>query len=232
MIDLDKLKEMRERADKATGGPWSGDVNGPRPQDYGGGLVMHQQSVHVGEQRNQGNALAIVYLGGDGALSGKPEAVQANADFIAHARQDIPDLLDEVVALRQQLAEKDRAHEAELTEIGRRLMDGTLHVVFCNGDHRKRVGAEGMICNCPLGQEIQSLRRQAQKAEAALLALQQEHETLKAEEVDRLQALARYIRQPGNIDPDDARDACARLLENNAAAILLGPWRPLPEPPR
>jgi len=37
--------------------------------------------------------------------------------------------------------------------------------------------------------------------------------------VAELRAIAAWIRTPGNINPDDARDECARVLENRAAAL-------------
>jgi hypothetical protein len=45
-----------------------------------------------------------------------------------------------------------------LNECFRKLDEGTLHVIYCNGNHNKRVGTEGMICNCSLGKEIRYLR--------------------------------------------------------------------------
>ena len=54
-----------------------------------------------------------------------------------------------------------------------KLEAGTLHVVYCNGDHKARVGIEGKICNCTLGHEIKALRRRAEKAEAEHADLRQ-----------------------------------------------------------
>ena len=55
--------------------------------------------MHVGALNaasgGQGNALAIVYLGGNGALSGKSEDVEANARLIAAA----PELLAALKAM-------------------------------------------------------------------------------------------------------------------------------------
>ncbi len=58
--------------------------------------------------------------------------------------------------------------DAELRHMMRKLEEGTLHVLYCNGDHNARLGVEGKICNCTLGQEIKALRRRAEKAEAEL----------------------------------------------------------------
>lgn len=56
-------------------------------------------------------------------------------------------------------------------EIYKKLDDGTMHTIICNGDHRARVGAPGLICNCTLGQEIKTLRNRAEKAEAQILTM-------------------------------------------------------------
>lgn len=49
-----------------------------------------------------------------------------------------------------------------------KLEAGTLHVVYCNGNHKERVGKAGMICNCTLGKEIKELRARAEAAEAQI----------------------------------------------------------------
>lgn len=59
--------------------------------------------------------------------------------------------LARVVAYAERLEEEHR-------RISKKLEEGTLHVPFCNGDHSKRVGTEGMICNCPLGHDIHRLQ--------------------------------------------------------------------------
>lgn len=67
-----------------TPGPWS--VGHTSRQNIDSRLPeMHQTAVHVGDESNAGNCLAIVYLGGDGALRYDPESVQANAHLIAAA---------------------------------------------------------------------------------------------------------------------------------------------------
>jgi len=56
----------------------------------------------------------------------------------------------------------------ELHYLYRKMEEGTLHVIWCNGNHEKRVGADGMICNCPLGQDIRHWRHRARHAEDRL----------------------------------------------------------------
>ena len=72
-------------------------------------------------------------------------------------------------ALRAAPAEEPRGDEvaelkAAMAEMCRRLEAGTLHVPYCNGDHRRPVGDPGMICNCPMGRTIKSLRAERDAA--------------------------------------------------------------------
>lgn len=68
-------------SERATAGPWS--VGHPRDASY-----CTEIPIHVGVGANRGNALAIVSLGGNGAIDGSRNAVMANARLIAAA----PDL--------------------------------------------------------------------------------------------------------------------------------------------
>jgi hypothetical protein len=77
-------KSIRERADKATPGPWC--VAGS-PQDF----VI---AKHGGSERCSDNP---VVWAEDDCLSGN----RVDAEFIAHARADVPRLADEVERLRQ-----------------------------------------------------------------------------------------------------------------------------------
>jgi len=93
-MEIEKLREIRRRCDAATIGPWvveQGDYSGSNwlvgsllvgfddktQKDY----VVHitTDSIHASEYES------------DGAL--------ADAEFIAHARTDIPELVSEVVRL-------------------------------------------------------------------------------------------------------------------------------------
>lgn len=87
--DLD-LAEIRERANNATPGPWEAD----RPQVWG----PNDESV------------AFVTTHDPGEGSGQPEW-EANTVFIAHAREDVPALLDHVDTLAAQLAAVRELHQ-------------------------------------------------------------------------------------------------------------------------
>lgn len=60
-------------------------------------------------------------------------------------------------------------------------------------------------------------------------AAERDLSTLREAEATRLARLARWIRTPGNISLDDAIDECARLLENNAAALSAPKVKGLPQ---
>ena len=49
--------------------------------------------------------------------------------------------------------------EEEQRRIYHRLEQGTMHMMFCDGDQSQRVGAEGTNCTCPTGQDLQRFRR-------------------------------------------------------------------------
>lgn len=78
------LRSIRERADRATPGPWC--VAGS-PRDF----VI---AKHGGSERCSDNP---VVWADDDCLSGST----VDAEFIAHARADVPRLADEVDRLRQ-----------------------------------------------------------------------------------------------------------------------------------
>lgn len=129
MLSDERLAEMRGRVEAATPAPWTAwydsdeaegvgkfDIN--TPQQATGGYVfrMHDDHVvHVGVSVAPDNGVCIandrlVNRGYD-TDSGEPVRQESvplkphDAAFIAHARQDIPDLLAEVDRLRVELAE-------------------------------------------------------------------------------------------------------------------------------
>jgi hypothetical protein len=85
----EELRAIRARCDSATPGPWISYVEG---RDHMSGSSFIQTGP--GESRGE-----------DIELSG---ATTADQDFIAHARADVPRLLDEVERLRRRLAERER----------------------------------------------------------------------------------------------------------------------------
>jgi len=89
------IKAIRERVEKATPGPWGWDlyyIVGRVPKGRPGGEV-------IGEMRATVDRLEY-------PLSQR----KADAEFIAHARQDIPDLLEKLLGAGE--AEEDTLYEA------------------------------------------------------------------------------------------------------------------------
>ena len=80
LSDLE-LAEIRKRCDRAAPGPWRSFIEG-RDHTSGSSFIM------TGNGPSRGD---------DIELSG---ATPADQDFIAHARQDIPRLLDEIARLK------------------------------------------------------------------------------------------------------------------------------------
>ncbi|MBB6523793.1 hypothetical protein [Pseudoteredinibacter isoporae] len=76
-----ELQEIQDRCNAATCGPWVSYVEG-RDHVSGSDFIM------TGEGENRGD---------DIELSG---ATTADQDFIAHSRQDVPRLLEEIRRLR------------------------------------------------------------------------------------------------------------------------------------
>lgn len=100
MSAADHLKNIRERAEAATAGPW---------ELIGGGEYVTGVSILVAPD--------------DGGVT------DCDAEFIAHARADLPRLLDAVEAVMREvgyapessdyLEDWERGHRAALIEIGR-----------------------------------------------------------------------------------------------------------------
>lgn len=91
MVDLE---EIRKRAEKATPGPWS---------------AVHKQTQSFVDYPKSGHAYVgttSMWSNGNGP---SPDSCKANADFIAHARTDIPALL---AALDAKTAEVERERAA------------------------------------------------------------------------------------------------------------------------
>lgn len=90
----DRLEEIKARAEKATPGPWSAD-------DEHGDIPGAERAWCVSKITESGDySHDIAYLSTDCA---DPIGTQetADAEFIAHAREDIPWLVAEVERLRE-----------------------------------------------------------------------------------------------------------------------------------
>ena len=85
-MDNKKLKEIEDRCNAATLGPWVSYIEG-RDHSSGSNFIM------TGSKETRAE---------DIELTG---ATVADQDFIAHARQDIPQLLKEIRILKNMLSE-------------------------------------------------------------------------------------------------------------------------------
>jgi len=100
---MSRLDEIREREEKATRGPWRQcGADGPKCQCCQ--IWSTRADIPV--------ALALrytdeAYTGGEGCTLLK---AQSNADFIAHAREDIPWLLAEIKRLELELNLAEEIH--------------------------------------------------------------------------------------------------------------------------
>ena len=86
-----ELDEIEQRAAATTPGPWTAYIEG-RDHTSGDDFIM------IGEP---GTAQIDVYVTHYSGTSPKP-APDADLDFIAHARRDIPQLVAEIRRLRSQ----------------------------------------------------------------------------------------------------------------------------------
>jgi hypothetical protein len=83
------LEEIKARCEAATGGPW----------------IIHPQrgcaegDLGIFTRPETGYGLGVIW----GSLAEYEDNAENNAEFIAHAREDVPALVDEVERLRSQL---------------------------------------------------------------------------------------------------------------------------------
>ena len=99
----ERNKQIRARADAATKGPWK--------QLPGAGLSVIGPNTHArGPWNDLGEYQLIARLCG---TIGNATYEWPNAEFIAHAREDIPHLLDENTQLKKTLKEIAKYEEAD-----------------------------------------------------------------------------------------------------------------------
>jgi hypothetical protein len=86
-----EISEIKKRADLATRGPWKFYLEG---RDHTSGDSFIMTGIAEGEDIRSKNRGEDIYLTG---------ATNADQDFIANARQDIPNLLEEISSLKRQI---------------------------------------------------------------------------------------------------------------------------------
>ena len=137
----ERLQEIEARANAATKGPWIAEDGEIRT-----GVVLHRVGAvplykHVAQDMEYGDCMS-------------PE----DADFMAHARTDVPDLISEVRRLRYMLDDTREDHmatwaaakeeatlkDAEITRLTDALRSVSDHVMRAY-DHPQRTDLDAMI---------------------------------------------------------------------------------------
>jgi hypothetical protein len=115
MLNLDAI---RRRCEAATGEPWKTTLDAV-PWEIDAGLFA-EQGAYIYTEKEEGqpwpNSGVTVVVGGQGEM-GDAVGVLRNedADFIAHAREDIPALLAETERLNKRLAKAEAVVRAAET---------------------------------------------------------------------------------------------------------------------
>lgn len=111
-MNAEKLNEIKERAEKATSGPWKIFKN----ED---GTLIGTAYAHPQLK----DAVPVVGI----AIQGKePHRIiymdRVDAEFISHAREDVPKLVAEVERLNDEMADREQSH-ITLYNDNQRLLD-------------------------------------------------------------------------------------------------------------
>lgn len=113
--ERERIEAIRKRVDLATAGPWT--------------LFARGTTVEV-DYDSHTDAPVVKWTGFDASYLSQ-NADRANADFIAHAREDVPFLLDALEkagrAITRLQAIEQRAQEAMLSgnKVGRYILEGS-----------------------------------------------------------------------------------------------------------
>jgi hypothetical protein len=190
VLTVEECEEIRKRADKATPGPWMAASDGQQAWptwDW----PNHREVADRHEEKR-------VALCNRGA---------SDTRFVAHARTDIPDLLDTVAALREQLADCQRQLQTAVEAHNNVLADALLL-------EEKLAAAQAVIVNatdiseCP---KVRAKDKRIAELETALNGLQ-------FEVTGALQVFGQSIR--GVIG--NTNTACLKERAEAARALLAG----------
>jgi hypothetical protein len=102
------LAAIRERESKATPGPWQAY----RPAEFPGDIRLSRRTAARAGEWNEGYVcrLTPAHVGVAGADAGVLPPRMEDAEFMAHARADVPWLLAHVAALEEALVASEAAH--------------------------------------------------------------------------------------------------------------------------
>jgi hypothetical protein len=121
-----ELAEMRERTEKATPGPW-------KPDEMA--MFVFAANMKICDIRGWGHLTGFLKLDDESAIAMQ----EANAEVIAHARTDIPRLLDLIDAIRKEAGDGTKTHEH---------CDGCAAVVW---EYGSTLCFDPVACDCALG---------------------------------------------------------------------------------
>ena len=106
-IRKEELDAIKNRETNATPGPWAFERHGEKPAYYRIGIAMDKDCMPCGGEveiarydEDQGILIEDMLWGGDLCRLEEATVNYRDADFIAHAREDIPRLLAEIERLR------------------------------------------------------------------------------------------------------------------------------------
>jgi hypothetical protein len=110
MTDTEKrIAEIRDRAEKATAGPWCWEQVGEKENGFIIGMAIDSDGnpasglIETSRYDDDADVFVDCYFEHVQVCESGHSCVYSNADFVAHSREDIPFLLAEVEKLRKEL---------------------------------------------------------------------------------------------------------------------------------
>lgn len=211
MLTYEQLDEIKTRASKATAGPWESDAT-QNEGDYGSGpdCVSGFSSYEVIAEKgricdtiNSDVAMVCEEYDEDGCTA-FDEVGQANMDFIAHARTDIPALIAALEASEAARVKAEQERDAARGKHFKSTIHNGVSAQFLKHD-AKRITA--------LEQERDELRRQVTYWQAQTLersgnisALERERDALKDALTNSCDLLESYIDTFGDMSGANRED--------------------------
>jgi DNA repair exonuclease SbcCD ATPase subunit len=180
-----RITEIRQRLEQATKGPW-------RAMSAGNCVMENGRGAAIAEVEGLPRPWNPVWVGWEVAKNYfKTFLRQEDAEFIAHAREDVPYLLDALAASQsqvEQLQQIIRDHESGVENLHRvivRMEQELTEAQQARDERDHRIAAEitGVTCSPPdyLLSGVIALRERAESAEQQLTQLRAQQEPMKAE---------------------------------------------------
>ncbi len=106
MISEQELREIRDRAERARPGPW---VLQWQPDNHPSGKFgLHRVLAPTGDNADTDPHIPFFWGHGESYDEHENNGL-ADGRFIAHARNDVPRLIDEVNRLKSELAKREKS---------------------------------------------------------------------------------------------------------------------------